>query len=124
MDPEALVNAARDVRARAHAPYSKFHVGAALLAKSGALYTGVNVENSSYGLTICAERAAICTAVTAGDLAFEAVAVVAERCVAPCGACRQVLAEFEPDLKVYLAAPDGPWRETSLGVLLPEGFSF
>ena len=95
MDWEPLIEAAWQVRERAHAPYSKFHVGAALLA-DGKVITGCNVENLSYGLTNCAERVAVGTAIAAGLRNIEAVAVVADTTVpiSPCGACRQVLAEF------------------------------
>ena len=90
-----LIAAAKTAQRRAHAPYSKFHVGAALLTKSGKVYTGVNVENASYGLTICAERVAITKAVSEGQRQFQAIAVVAPSAnLSPCGACRQVLAEF------------------------------
>jgi cytidine deaminase len=95
MDWEPLIEAAWQVRDRAHAPYSKFHVGAALLVE-GKIITGCNVENLSYGLTNCAERVAVGTAIAAGLRKIEAVAVVADTAVpiSPCGACRQVLAEF------------------------------
>ena len=90
-----LLAAARKAQRRAHAPYSKFCVGAALLTKSGKVYTGCNVENASYGLTICAERVAITKAVSEGHRQFQAIAVVApSAALSPCGACRQVLAEF------------------------------
>ena len=90
-----LIAAAKIAQRRAHAPYSKFRVGAALLTKSGKVYTGVNVENASYGLTICAERVAITKAVSEGHRQFKAIAVVAPSTnLSPCGACRQVLAEF------------------------------
>ena len=90
-----LIAAAKIAQRRAHAPYSKFRVGAALLTKSGKVYTGVNVENASYGLTICAERVAITKAVSEGHRQFKAIAVVAPSAnLSPCGACRQVLAEF------------------------------
>jgi cytidine deaminase len=90
-----LIAAARKAQRHAHAPYSKFPVGAALLTKSGKIYTGVNVENASYGLTICAERVAVGNAVSDGCRQFVAIAIVAPTSkVTPCGACRQVLAEF------------------------------
>lgn len=96
MDWDSLVNAAWKTRDQAYAPYSHFHVGAALLAEDGRIFTGCNVENLSYGLTNCAERVAIGAAVAAGVRRFLAVAVVADTAVpiSPCGACRQVLAEF------------------------------
>lgn len=90
-----LIAAAKDAQRRAHAPYSKFQVGAALLTKSGKIIKGCNVENASYGLTICAERVAITKAVSEGHRQFSAIAVVAPSgALSPCGACRQVLAEF------------------------------
>src|SRR5258705_4154062 len=89
-----LLAAAKAAQRNAHAPYSKFHVGAALLTKSGKVYTGCNVENASYGLTICAERVAMTKAVSEGHRQFQAIAVVAPSAgLSPCGACRQVLAE-------------------------------
>jgi cytidine deaminase len=94
-DFRKLIAAAKGAQRRAHAPYSKFRVGAALLTKSGEVYTGVNVENASYGLTICAERVAITKAVSEGHRQFQAIVVVApSSALSPCGACRQVLAEF------------------------------
>ena len=101
MDWDALVDAAWNVREQAYAPYSNFKVGAALLATDGRIFTGCNVENLSYGLTICAERVAIGSALAAGVRNFLAVAVVADTSVpiSPCGACRQVLSEFSvPDV--------------------------
>ena len=90
-----LIAAAKAAQRNAHAPYSKFRVGAALLTKSGKLYTGVNVENASYGLTNCAERVAVGKAISEGHRKFQAIAVVApSTALSPCGACRQVLAEF------------------------------
>src|SRR5688572_3536307 len=101
-DLELLVTQAKEVRSRAYAPYSKFAVGAALLARSGRTYLGCNVENLSFGLTVCAERNAVFAAVAAGEREFSALAIVAdsETPVSPCGACRQVLAEFGLELKV------------------------
>ena len=119
-----LVDAAREAREYAYAPYSGFRVGAALLADDGAVYTGCNVENSSYGLTCCAERTALFGAVANGDHHFLAIAVAADGVpVPPCGACRQVLSEFAPDLTVILAGPHDEHRELSLTNLLPEPFS-
>jgi cytidine deaminase len=103
MTNQQLLAAARRAQKRAYAPYSKFPVGAALLTASGKVYTGCNVENASYGLTICAERVAITKAVSEGEKKFRAIAIVApSRYLSPCGACRQVLAEFG-DLTVITA---------------------
>jgi len=123
LDREELLARARAVRDRAYAPYSGFRVGAALLGASGKVYTGCNVESASYGLTICAERAAVSAAVAAGETRFEAVAIASEGSepVAPCGACRQVLAEFEPDLEVWSEC-GGVRVEWRLSQLLPEPF--
>ncbi len=121
---EPLVEAAREVRAAAYAPYSGFRVGAALLCDDGTVYTGCNVENSSYGLTCCAERNAVYAAVAAGARIFLAIAVAADGMpVPPCGACRQVLSEFAPDLPVILAGGAGGHRVLSLTNLLPEPFT-
>lgn len=120
-----LVAAARAVRKRAHAPYSKFQVGAAVLDERGRVHVGCNVENASYGLTICAERNAVAAAVTAGARKVRAVAVVTPTRPAgtPCGACRQVLAEFAgDDTPVLLAGPTGAAESTTLGALLPRSF--
>jgi cytidine deaminase len=93
---DKLVALARQARQHAHAPYSRYPVGAAVLTASGHMYAGCNVENASYALTVCAERVAVCTAVVAGEQEIVAVAVVTSNGAAPCGACRQVLAEFLP----------------------------
>lgn len=115
----ALLPAAWAVRDRAYAPYSKFQVGAALLGADGVIYQGCNVENLSFGLTICAERNAVAQAVAAGCREFRALVVVAEtrEPVSPCGACRQVMAEFG-DFPVLMATRETS-EETTLGTLLP-----
>jgi cytidine deaminase len=97
-------------------------VGAALLAKSGRVYTGCNVENASYGLSICAERTAVFKAVSEGERDFEAMAVVTDKGVTPCGACRQVLLEFGEDIQVIVADETGGYRVFGLQELLPEAF--
>jgi len=121
-----LVAAARAVRANAYAPASKFKVGAAVLAGDGRVFVGCNVENASYGLTICAERAAVFAAVAAGVTELFAVAVVTGLAepASPCGACRQVLAEFGKGQHVLLAGTKGAVRRTSLRRLLPRPFTF
>lgn len=120
-----LAAAALKARQNAYAPYSKYRVGAALLTASGKIISGSNVENASYGLTLCAERAAVVQAVSGGDKKFAAIAVAGsgKELVAPCGACRQVLAEFNPNLTVYLVSRGGRVTETSLSSLLPSAFS-
>jgi cytidine deaminase len=121
-----LLAAARAVRSHAHAPYSRFTVGAAVLDDAGRIHTGCNVENASYGLTICAERNAVAAAVAAGAKSIRAVAIVTRMRrppATPCGACRQVLAEFAgDDLPVLLAGPTGIAHEQRLGALLPQAF--
>ena len=98
-------------------------MGAALLGKSGRVYTGCNVENASYGLSICAERAAVFKAVSEGERDFKAIAVVTEKGVTPCGACRQVLMEFGEDMQVIVANESGEYRVLTLRELLPEAFT-
>lgn len=121
VDFTPLIADALQARERAYAPYSHFTVGAALRTRSGRVFTGCNVENLSYGLTICAERAAVFGAVAAGEREFEALAVVADSLapVTPCGACRQVLAEFSPSLPVCSANLEGKLYTSSIAELLP-----
>jgi len=123
MTPEELIDTAKKARKKAYAPYSHYKVGAALLGKSGKVYTGCNVENASYGHTVCAERTAVLKAVSEGEREFEAVAVVTKNGGSPCGACRQVLSEFAPALIVYIADKDGEFRTTTLKKLLPDSFT-
>jgi cytidine deaminase len=121
---ELLLRRAREARANAYVPYSHFPVGAALLAESGEVFTGCNVENASFGLTNCAERVAIGKAVSEGARGFRVVAVVGpqdDAPCAPCGACRQVLYEFGPDLVVVMPRGDG-YTATSMRELLPGAF--
>src|ERR1700675_4472534 len=121
MNFDPLVAAARARRESAYGPYSHSQVGAALRTASGRIFGGCNVENLSFGLTVCAERAAVFAAVAAGETAFEAIAVVADSIqpVTPCGACRQVLAEFSPDLKVCSENLQGARYESTIAELLP-----
>jgi cytidine deaminase len=121
-DIDQLVAEARKVREQAYVPYSHFPVGAALRSEDGAVYTGCNVENASFGLTICAERNAMAHAVAQGARRIEAVAVVTSNGVTPCGACRQVLAEFGPDMTVVIEDLEGHRRQYSLRQLLFDGF--
>ncbi len=128
-DLERLVTAATQARARAYAPYSRYRVGAALLTKAGHVYAGCNVENSTFGATICAERSAIAGMVSAGDRDPVACVVVTAgpRPGSPCGICRQVLSEFAPDMKVVMIAEDRSGKEVGrevarLSALLPLAF--
>ena len=123
MDKE-LLEAALAARERAYAPYSKFLVGAAVRAESGKIYTGCNVENASYGLTVCAERNALFSAVGAGERKFTALCVVGDtkEPISPCGACRQVMAEFKVPC-IILANLKGDVKEYTLEELLPYGFT-
>lgn len=123
VDQSALLKAATEVAKRAYSPYSNFLVGAAVQTASGKIFTGCNVENASYGLTICAERVAIFNALSEGERAFEAIAVSSESGAYPCGACRQVMFEFAPELQVILGDCKGVRRDLlSLKDLLPKAF--
>ena len=122
---EKLYEIAEGARANAYAPFSRFCVGAALLAADGEIYTGVNIENSSYGATICAERSAVASAVSDGCREFEAIAVYsADGQASPCGICRQVCAEFcdADTFQIILAKNETEYRIYTLGELLPLGF--
>lgn len=119
-----LIDLANEARRRAYVPYSNYPVGAALRTKSGKIFTGVNVENAAYPTTICAERTAVFTAVTAGEREFEVIAVVTDNGGTPCGSCRQVLAEFGLDTIVLIADGEGNLiRETTIKELLPGAFT-
>jgi len=122
----ALVDLARQARERAYAPYSNFPVGAALLTRSGKVFTGCNVENAAYPLTTCAERTAVTKAVSEGEREFEAIAVVTATGASPCGACRQILREFGGpggDLRVIIADTAGNTQTFTIAELLPAGFT-
>lgn len=122
---ESLVSKAWEARLNAYAPYSQFQVGAALLTADGRVFTGANVENASLGLSMCAERVAIGAAATAGARSITAIAVtgVDDEGVVPCGACRQVLIEFSPNMLVIRCRPDGSYTVTPLGELLSSPFT-
>jgi len=123
-DLRELVRVARRARRLAHAPYSRFKVGAALRTRAGEIVTGCNVENASYGLTMCAERVAVFKAISEGQRRFDAVAVVADapRVAAPCGPCRQILWEFCGDIWVHMENLAGRSRTVRLAELLPMPF--
>ena len=119
---EELVALATKARAKAYAPYSRFSVGAALRTTSGRVYTGCNVENASYGLSICAERVAVFKAVCDQEREFETLAVVSDSMASPCGACRQVLAEFGLDITVVIADLEAGRQVLTVADLLPSAF--
>ena len=122
MTDDRLMELARQAREKAYAPYSHYRVGAALLAEDGTVYTGCNIENAAYGHTMCAERTALFKAVSEGVRRFTKIAVAGSGSAPfPCGACRQTLYEFAPELDV-LVTWDGNVRKTTLAALLPEGF--
>ena len=124
MENDNLLQMAHDARDLAQAPYSQFPVGAALLCRSGRVFTGCNVESSSYGLTICAERVALVKALSEGETQFERMAIVAKTTheVRPCGACLQLLWEYAPDLTLILSNLDGQVQSISIAKLLPYPF--
>ncbi len=122
MDTDQLIALATEARGASYSPYSNYPVGAAVQSESGEVFTGCNVENASYGLTICAERVAVFNAVAAGHVRLVAAAIVTPSKGAPCGACRQVLLEFGPEMIVHIASPDGDRRSRTMAQLLPESF--
>jgi len=126
IDWDALVRAAAQAREHAHAPYSRYAVGAALLSGDGAIYRGANVENGLPALGICAERTAVAVAIASGARSFRALAVVTDSSppASPCGLCRQTLVEFTDDLPILLANPHGERHEVRLTDLLPRPFVF
>lgn len=121
MNDDKLISAALDARLKAYAPYSGFRVGAALLTEDGRVFTGGNIENISFGLTMCAERVAIGCAIQSGATKLSRLAIAADSTepVVPCGACRQVLAEFNPDLLILSSTMTGSTQEFELASLLP-----
>jgi cytidine deaminase len=123
-DRYELMQAALEAQQRAFCPYSNFPVGAAIRTESGKIYQGVNVENASFGLTLCAERVAAAGAIAAGDRDFVAIAVASRGGATPCGACRQFLAEFNPALPIAIIDSDRPTQlqQTTLDLLLPSRF--
>jgi cytidine deaminase len=117
-----LLEVAKNARKNAYVPYSHYQVGAALLDIHGNVYAGCNVENASYGLSICGERTAFVKAVSEGEREFLAIAVMTDDAGSPCGACRQFMAEFGLDTLVILADKTGDYRVTTVGELLPDAF--
>lgn len=123
--PQALIARARDCLSRSYAPYSKLSVAAAVVDDEGRIFTGVNVENASYGLTMCAERVAIFNAIAGGATKLRALALVSSNAapLMPCGACRQVMAEFfDPSAPIYSGTSTESYKESTLGELLPDAF--
>lgn len=120
---EELLRRAREALKNAYAPYSRYRVGACILAADGRMFCGCNVENASYGLTICAERGAVMAAVASGARSFERIAIASEGSLPwPCGACRQVLREFAPDIEVLVQDGGGHTHRATLSELLPMSF--
>ncbi|GFO14001.1 cytidine deaminase [Plakobranchus ocellatus] len=126
LDIESLIKKSHEAKAMAYCPYSNFPVGAALITKDGTLYTGCNVENAAYPVSLCAERTAIVKAVSEGHREFQAIAVATnmqDNFASPCGACRQCLIEFGSDWDVYMSKPDLSYKKMTAGELLPLGFT-
>lgn len=123
-DDQKLIDAARAARENAHAPYSNFRVGAAVRTKSGKIYSGCNIENASYGLTLCAERVAIFKAMSEGEREFDVIAVVTdtEKLTPPCGPCRQIIWEFCGDVPVIMANLNDKVERETAATLLPRPF--
>jgi len=119
-----LLKMAEEARLKAYVPYSKFKVGAALLTKEGKIYTGCNIENASFGLTICAERVAIFKAVSEGSTQFEALAVICDsgKPCFPCGACRQIISEFGNETSIIISNLEGKIKISNINELLPDAF--
>ena len=124
--PEILIKKAMEARQNAYAPYSNWQVGAAVLGADGRIYTGCNVENAALGSTICAERTACCKAVSEGKISFRRIAIYAdsENWCTPCGACRQFLAEFSPNMEVLCAKAGDRYVSYKLSELLPHTFDY
>ncbi|MYH63070.1 MAG: cytidine deaminase [Caldilineaceae bacterium SB0675_bin_29] len=122
VSPQQLVAAAQSARRQAHAPYSSYFVGAAVLTADGEIIPGCNVENASYGGTICAERVALTSAVAQGNRQFSAIAVVTVDGASPCGLCRQVMIELGAEMDVYISDEAGNFRSTTARALLPDAF--
>ena len=123
INSKELAQLAAQARLQAYAPYSKFRVGAALITNNGKIYTGCNVENASYSMSLCAERVAVCKAVSDGNTSLKAIALSMTDSGPPCGACRQVLHEFNPSIPVYMADESGNIsHESILSDLIPNAF--
>ena len=122
---EKLFKEAKKAREKAYTPYSKFKVGAAVLTTDGKIFTGCNIENASFGLTVCAERVAILKAISEGSYRFKAMAIIGDtkRPCSPCGACRQVISEFGEDIKIAMSNLKGDVKIKKISELLPEAFN-
>ena len=125
MDYKGLIQAARKAKTHSHSPYSKFRVGAAVMTKSGKIYTGCNIENSSYSLTVCAERTALFKAVSEGEKKFLAMVISTDvnDFISPCGACRQVISDLAGDINVILTNGVGKTKIMKMKDLLPHPFT-